>query len=226
MVNNFNQLRETAVNNSSSDRGAQNLQSRLDNISQAFGTSLARVGITQNDHGYWQINQERLASAISDGTAENVLGGNATITQRVNQVARAADENTNSFIARENRTPANNAPNENFFDSIRLNPFQQNFNNHWNTVGMRHFKRTRLYRAMHPRGRAARAVRQRKGDFLYRLRPDSGQLDRRAFPDADGVGASATGGASTHYADGYGHGHGGRPVRPFRNAQGHDQGNR
>jgi flagellar hook-associated protein 2 len=135
MVNNFNQLREAAVNNNS-DRGAQNLQNRMDNISSAFGASLSRIGITQNENGYLQIDEKRLASAIQDGSAEDILGGSSSITQRINQVAQTADKNPNSFISRQSRDNANNTINENMFSNIQFNPFQQSFQSHWNTVGM------------------------------------------------------------------------------------------
>jgi flagellar capping protein FliD len=136
MVNSFNQLREAAVNNNG-DRGAQRLQQRLDNTSMAFITGLNRIGISYNNNGYLQINEERLASSITDGSAERVLGSSGGFTRSLNQTARTADTNPNSFISRQSREGTNGIPmNENFFESIRLSAYQQNFANQWNTVGM------------------------------------------------------------------------------------------
>jgi flagellar capping protein FliD len=136
MVNNFNQLREAAVNNNS-DSGAQRLQRQLDNISQAFGTTLANIGITQNQNGYLQIDNERLTASIENGSAERALGENSTISQRINQVAQSADNNPNQFISRQSRGNLNSTPvNDNYLDNIRFTSRQQNMMNHWDTVGM------------------------------------------------------------------------------------------
>jgi len=136
LVNNFNQLREAAVDNSR-DRGAQNLLRRLDTISQAFGRSLSSIGITQNQNGYWQIDNDRLTTAIENGTAERVLGGNSSVTQRLNQVASAADNNPSQFISRQSRLNMDQTSiSENYLDGIRFNAHQQNRLNNWDMIGM------------------------------------------------------------------------------------------
>jgi flagellar capping protein FliD len=138
LVNNFNQLREAAVNNNS-DRGAQSLQQRLDSLSRAFSNTLSGIGITQNQNGYLQINEERLSAAIENGSVERALGSDSSFTQNLSRVARAADTNPSSFVSRQSRDNINQQPTVNdndFFDNIRLTPWQQNLTNRWNTVGL------------------------------------------------------------------------------------------
>jgi flagellar hook-associated protein 2 len=137
MVNNFNQLREASLNHSG-DRNAQRLQQQLDNVSRAFGNTLSSIGITQNQNGYLQINQEQLATAIDNGAAERALGEGSSVTQRLNQIARTADTNPNQYLSHQSRNNMNApaAGNDSFLDNIRFNAHQQNRLNQWDMVGM------------------------------------------------------------------------------------------
>jgi flagellar capping protein FliD len=136
LVNNFNQLREAAMDNRT-DRGAQNLISRLDGLSSAFSVSLSRAGVTQNRDGYLQIDTEKLEASIKDGSAERTFGANAGFTQRLNTVADMAEKNPNQFISHQSRTNMNaTASNSNYLDNIRFTASQHNKINNWDMVGM------------------------------------------------------------------------------------------
>ena len=136
LVNDFNQLREAAMD-SKSDRGAQNLIQRLDSLSSAFSAGLSRSGITQNKDGYLQIDEKKLEAAIKDGSAEKTFGANAGFTQRLNAVASMAEKNPNQFISHQSRANMNaTASNNNYLDDIKFTAAQQNKINNWDMVGM------------------------------------------------------------------------------------------
>lgn len=137
VVNNYNQLREAAIN-AGKDRNAQGLRQRLDTLAAAYAGALSQAGITRNQDGYWQIDQDKLQKGIENGAAERVLGANSMLTQRLSQTGKMADTNPSQFISPESRrnitTPVANTADST--GAIRLSPFQQMRTQQWSFVGM------------------------------------------------------------------------------------------
>ncbi|MDR1664374.1 MAG: flagellar filament capping protein FliD [Clostridiales bacterium] len=103
MVEQFNGLLKTA-NGNSGDRSARSLSQRLDSIASSYEPSLARIGITQNEKGYLEVDEKKLKTAFENGSAERALGNEtAGFTQRLSQVAKQADSDPNRFMSVQSR---------------------------------------------------------------------------------------------------------------------------
>jgi flagellar hook-associated protein 2 len=143
LVNGFNQLRETAVNNNG-DSGAKSLQNRLDSISSAYKSTLARVGITQNKDGYLVIDEKKLGTAIENGQAESVFGEDSGFTRSLSTVANNAENRPGSFLSYSGRIgsdgeePSTSVSNkyDDWFSMSSFTPNQINQLDRWDTVGM------------------------------------------------------------------------------------------
>jgi len=115
MVKNFNGLMKTAKE-FGSDRGAQVLQQRLDNLSSAYVTSLKNIGITRDKGGYLELDEKKLRTAFDNGGAERNLGSDSMgFLQRLSQLAKSADNNASQYLSRQSRFNTNTPEDSNFF---------------------------------------------------------------------------------------------------------------
>jgi len=106
MVKGFNGLMKAAKENES-DRGAQVLRQRLDNLSAAYAPSLKNAGITRSKDGYLELDEKKLGTALESGYAERNLGGSSGFTQRLSQLAKSADANPSQFLSYQSRSNMN-----------------------------------------------------------------------------------------------------------------------
>jgi len=115
MVKNFNGLMQTAKE-FGSDRGAQVLQQRLDNLSTAYAPSLKNIGITRDKGGYLELDEKKLRTAFENGGAERNLGSDGMgFLQRLSQLAKSADTNTSQYLSRQSRFNMNAPEDGSFF---------------------------------------------------------------------------------------------------------------
>jgi flagellar hook-associated protein 2 len=123
IVNSFNALREAAVKNND-DKGAKNLQQKMDSTASSYGSSLSHIGITKNKDGYLEVDTKKLQKAFEDGTAERNLGtDSAGFTQRLNQLAKSVDSDPTRYISQQSRknmdNPASDDANSLYYQYMR-----------------------------------------------------------------------------------------------------------
>ncbi len=100
LINGFNQLREAALNQGD-DSGARSLLNRLDSISSAYSTTLARAGISFNKDGYLELDKEKLAAAVENGQAENVFGKDSGFSRSLSTIAKQAETDPTRYLSLE-----------------------------------------------------------------------------------------------------------------------------
>jgi len=101
LVNSFNGMHENASRYAGRDTGARTLLSRLNSISGMSG--LRNIGIDRQRDGSLQIDTDRLARAIEDGSAEQFLNDRQGFTQRLAQLGRTVENNPEQFVGPRNR---------------------------------------------------------------------------------------------------------------------------
>ncbi|MCL2664336.1 MAG: flagellar filament capping protein FliD [Defluviitaleaceae bacterium] len=113
LINNFNQMRETAEKYSK-DRGAQSLLQRLDTIASSYGGTLRGIGVTKNKDGYLEIDTKKLQASVENGSAERAMGGDSYgFAQRVSQLASSVDQNPDRFVSYQSRNNNNRVTDDN-----------------------------------------------------------------------------------------------------------------
>ena len=122
LVNSYNDLRRTAIERGS-DRRAEGLRQRLDDISSSYELSVSRIGITRNRDGYLEVDENRLRAAFEGGSAERYLGNDDFgFTQRLSRLASQVDSNPGQFVSQTSR-PEVNA----FTDNGANNDYEMDF---------------------------------------------------------------------------------------------------
>ncbi|MCL2188355.1 MAG: hypothetical protein FWC16_07590 [Defluviitaleaceae bacterium] len=134
MVNLFNDLVEVAQDNRSGQNGGR-LERELRSMINSNASAFARVGITMNQHGFLDIDEERMRNAAASGDLENFAapGGARTNAGMFNRMERMADRvgrNASNYVGVQQGNPMNN------FDMTNMSANWNNQFNSWMNAGM------------------------------------------------------------------------------------------
>ena len=114
MVGVYNDLLDSAA-------GSNRLTNDLTGVLRTYGSSLERLGISQNADGRLEINEARFSAAAENGDMErfftgSINGGNYGFTGRLSQIARNAEWNTPMYLNNNNFIEAMPQPQSNPFN--------------------------------------------------------------------------------------------------------------
>jgi len=134
MVNLFNDLVEVAQANRAGQNGGR-LERELRSMINSSTSALARVGINMNQHGFLDINEERMREAAASGALEEFAqpGGvrsNAGFFNRVERMADRVGRNAASYVGANAANPMAN------FDMTQMSANWNNQFNNWMNAGM------------------------------------------------------------------------------------------
>jgi flagellar hook-associated protein 2 len=126
MVSSYNSLFSAAANNTG-DPKAQNLASRMMNVSSAYSRSLTDIGIGFDSSGRMTINNERMNQAAESGRLQQFFtenaGRNFGFSAQLGRLADNVSRNTSSFVT---STMFGNSMSDNFAYSGSGNSIQFN----------------------------------------------------------------------------------------------------
>lgn len=122
VVNGFNDLMNAA--HEVNDRGAERLFTQLVGLGSTYLGGLARIGITFNEHGFMDINQDTMNNAEASGElarfAQDGLGTNHGFIARLDRIASSVTTDPTSFLSASARREVQGLTNVN---SARANNF-------------------------------------------------------------------------------------------------------
>ena len=96
LVQSFNEMRTAAAEYAPNDPNADTLRRRLDHIYYDNESALASMGITREDQQL-QINEEQLAAAIENDTAEEQLANPFGYAGQLSRLAEALTEDPTNY---------------------------------------------------------------------------------------------------------------------------------
>ena len=96
LVQNFNDMRDAAVEYAETDPNADTLRHRLDNIYYDNTFALEVIGVTHEDHQL-QVDNEQLFIAIEDGHAEQQLADPFGFTGQLSRLGEALTEDPTNY---------------------------------------------------------------------------------------------------------------------------------
>jgi len=132
LVNSFNGMHENATRYAGRDTGARSLLQRLSSISSMSG--LRNIGIDRQRDGTLRIDNDRLARAIEDGSAERFLSDRQGFTQRLSQLGRTVENNPEQFVGPRNRLALGESGSNNNNNNTNTNNNNNNQENNSVTV--------------------------------------------------------------------------------------------
>lgn len=101
LVDSYNKLYETAVNNSG-DSKAYGLFTQMVGVCKTYSSSLAKVGIGFDKNGRMTIDESKVLAAAEDGSLERFFtenkNSNYGFTNRMSQLADRVNKNTGSYV--------------------------------------------------------------------------------------------------------------------------------
>jgi flagellar hook-associated protein 2 len=132
MVNGFNRLFELAMDNRN-DRRTNALFNQMQGLLNTHANALSNIGITRNQHGFLNINAERMQQAAESGALENFFqrNGNQQSFGFTNRLSRIAED-----VARSPERFTSGVDAMDGMQGMGFNAFTHNRMNHFMGMGL------------------------------------------------------------------------------------------
>ena len=107
LVNAFNGIAHTAY--SSDDDGANRLGEKLQATAKTYAPSLSKIGISLNQKGYLEIDEDKMAKASESGKLDEFFNSNGKtglsygFVNRLENIAKKANDDPTQFLSSEGR---------------------------------------------------------------------------------------------------------------------------
>jgi len=132
LVNNYNALLNTAKKYT--DTGAQRLESQLIGAANTYSYDLNKIGISTNEKGYLEIDEDKMAKSAESGELAKFFGASSNnnysssgFVNRISTIAESVNNDPTQYLSEQGKMQLKNQNNSSSKTNITSNSVSRNY---------------------------------------------------------------------------------------------------